>query len=77
LYDEKKPGFFDKLLALVTKPAKKPINPEAIALLESATKGAKANIDKTELQNRMVFRFVNEAVLCLQEGIIETPAEGF
>eukprot|EP01102_Stenamoeba_stenopodia_P012371 TRINITY_DN3899_c0_g1_i1.p1 TRINITY_DN3899_c0_g1~~TRINITY_DN3899_c0_g1_i1.p1 ORF type:complete len:555 (+),score=197.31 TRINITY_DN3899_c0_g1_i1:334-1998(+) len=74
--DKKKAGLFDKLLAMVTKPPSKPLNQEAVALLEAATKGKKANIDKTEMQHRMVFRFVNEAVLCLQEGIIETPAEG-
>lgn len=74
--EEKKPkGLLQKILSPLTKAPKKPLNEEAVALLKSSVTSPKT-FDKTELQHRMVFRFVNEAVLCLQEGILETPAEG-
>ncbi len=34
------------------------------------------DFDKTELQHRIAFMMVNEAALCLQEGIISNPLDG-
>lgn len=53
------------------------LNPEALAILRQKysvpSKGANSPED---LQLRMVSRFINEAVLCLEENILHSPLEG-
>ncbi|XP_070498952.1 trifunctional enzyme subunit alpha, mitochondrial [Chironomus tepperi] len=53
------------------------INPEAEAIIKQkyslVSKGANT---PEELQLRMVSRFINEAVLCLEEKILDSPLEG-
>ncbi|KAL1258211.1 hypothetical protein QQF64_011455 [Cirrhinus molitorella] len=53
------------------------VNPEALEILESykLTPNAAVSSD-SDIQYRLVSRFVNEAVLCLQEGILANPVEG-
>ncbi len=58
----------------------KPLNPGAIEIL--AKHGVKPGTKKlsesdfAELQERIGLRMVNEAVQCLQEGILESPVDG-
>ncbi|CAN0063175.1 unnamed protein product [Discosporangium mesarthrocarpum] len=62
--------------------SKKGVNPEAIALLKRYLEGGEGGgkltnkLTKEEIQDRMMCRFVNEAALCLQEGIISSPVDG-
>lgn len=53
------------------------VNQDAVNILRTkyalVSKGANSNED---LQLRMVSRFVNEAVLCLEEKILDSPLEG-
>ena len=47
------------------------LNPDVLATV-TAAKTAKT---KAEIQDRLVLAMVNEAVLCLEEGVIEDPAQ--
>ncbi|KAK3738391.1 hypothetical protein RRG08_037028 [Elysia crispata] len=54
----------------------RPENPEALEILKSFALEQPTGLDDTDIQYRLVSRFVNEAVLCLQEGILRNPIEG-
>ena len=52
--------------------AKKVLNKEAEAIVLSHKKaGDLEKVDEFTIQQRMMCRFINEAVLCLQDGIID------
>mmetsp|Transcript_48228 Transcript_48228/g.134922 ORF Transcript_48228/g.134922 Transcript_48228/m.134922 type:complete len:324 (+) Transcript_48228:648-1619(+) len=54
---------------------KKTVNPEVEARSkELITEDLK--LGSEEIRNRLLSRFVNEAVLCLQDGVLENPADG-
>src|SRR5262249_56474571 len=38
--------------------------------------GARKPVEAREIQDRCVFAFLNEAALCLQEGILRSPRDG-
>lgn len=59
----------------------KEVTAEAKAVIESlkkpgSTGGEKDKVNVKELQERMAFKFINEALLCLQDGIIESVEDG-
>uniref|UniRef100_A0AAQ5XNF2 enoyl-CoA hydratase n=1 Tax=Amphiprion ocellaris TaxID=80972 RepID=A0AAQ5XNF2_AMPOC len=55
----------------------KEVNPEIGDILEKFKMAANPAVSSdSDVQYRLVSRFVNEAVLCLQEGILNNPLEG-
>ena len=70
----------DKIKSTLGKPfgvkTRKPINPEAMKVVQKYRVEGKHNHEPVQVQQRMALRFVNEAVLCLQEGILYNPVEG-
>ncbi len=58
---------------LPKKKGKKPVNTEVYALFGE---GQRKKIDEQEVQHRVSLMMVNEAVTCLEEGIISSPRDG-
>lgn len=55
----------------------KPVNPGALEIFAAhGVKPGSKTFDATEVQNRMVLRMVNEAVLCLEDGVLNNPTDG-
>ena len=54
----------------------KSVNKDAEAILQNYRIPVKGSHDIEEVQMRLVARFVNEAILCLQEGVLSTPVDG-
>eukprot|EP00003_Mantamonas_plastica_P026655 TRINITY_DN5526_c0_g1_i1.p1 TRINITY_DN5526_c0_g1~~TRINITY_DN5526_c0_g1_i1.p1 ORF type:complete len:814 (+),score=322.55 TRINITY_DN5526_c0_g1_i1:403-2844(+) len=63
----------------IIKPSRrKPVNQEAQLLVSKHYTPSQSlySLTTPEIQNRMVSRFVNEAVFCLQDGILSNPTDG-
>lgn len=54
----------------------KPINEAAVSLVNKFHLEPKGFQSEEDVQLRMVSRFVNEAIICLEEGILNGPVEG-
>ncbi|ODN04728.1 Trifunctional enzyme subunit alpha, mitochondrial [Orchesella cincta] len=54
----------------------RPVNPSASAILTKNKIQPKVSLEKEDCQIRMISRFCNEAVMCLEEGILRNPLEG-
>jgi len=51
------------------------VNPEALNIMNKYSKSS-TSISDEDIQLRMVSRFINEAVHCLEESILENPVDG-
>eukprot|EP00795_Rhopilema_esculentum_P007609 gene7609-13419_t len=58
------------------KKGKREINPEALEILKQYSVPKSGSHDVGDLQLRLVSRFVNEAVMCLEDGILKSPVDG-
>lgn len=45
-------------------------------MLREMTAGGIKSMSREEIQQRLIYRFINEAAFCLQDGIIRAPADG-
>ncbi|KRT78289.1 hypothetical protein AMK59_7402, partial [Oryctes borbonicus] len=52
------------------------VNPEALDILKRYSLEPKGSFEDEDKQLRMVSRFVNDAILCLEEKILANPLEG-
>ncbi|KAH3693590.1 trifunctional enzyme subunit alpha, mitochondrial-like [Dreissena polymorpha] len=59
-----------------SKSKKRPENTEAKAILDRYKLDPKPGNTDEDVQYRLASRFINEAVMCLQEGILANPMEG-
>ena len=67
-------GFYDYTPDKKGKP-KKTVSQDALALISKMQTSGGKDFDDATIINRLMIPMINECVLCLQEGIVETPME--
>merc|ERR1719154_1059457 len=58
------------------KKGKREMNPDALEILKQFSRPVRGSHDVNEIQMRLATRFVNEAVMCLEDGILASPVDG-
>jgi enoyl-CoA hydratase/long-chain 3-hydroxyacyl-CoA dehydrogenase len=58
------------------KSGPRPVNPAALEILKRYPLEPRGFNSDSDIQMRLASRFINEAVMCLQEGILRSPLEG-
>eukprot|EP00924_Labyrinthula_sp_SR-Ha-C_P015917 maker-scaffold_4-snap-gene-13.49-mRNA-1 protein AED:0.08 eAED:0.08 QI:26/1/1/1/1/1/3/86/772 len=65
------------------KKGPKQASAESTSVIQELSQGLPASetkdtgvVDDVELQERMAFKFINEALYCLQDGVVESPRDG-
>lgn len=72
LYDEKPKSVMGKIFGS----KKKEINPQAMDIIKKHALKSQGKLDDETIQLRLAYRFANEAVRCLNEGILASPVDG-
>lgn len=71
---KKKGGMLDSITSMFMPKAKPTPNPVAVEAMRPFMKVGK--VSDEEIQKRIIARFVNEAIYCLQDGVIRNPVDG-
>lgn len=69
-------GFFIYDSGSKKKKGSRPVNHDAIQILNKYKRQGANLPSQTEIQERLAFRMVNEAAICMMEGILESPVDG-
>ena len=72
LYDTPKPGLISRLMGK----GGKQINPDAVKILAKHQNATEKEVSDETIFLRMVGRMANEAVMCLEEGILKNATDG-